>query len=289
MPFRADLDRHGLEDEPEIHVRDGDAGVLPVWHGHVEVGFGASTELDHPLVVRVAAAGFDVLRLVRPILAAPRLVQVEPPSEQLLPSLRVDEADLLDRLPATGQEALIVRPALVERHVGQPRWWDDRIELRADAVDELRDLQRRARRLDALDAQERALTLLVREVQLQQRACDERAADQRDEDEHVLPKELSLPLPHKVNLLPVRTIEARGTPSSIRSRGRTPYAPVASRVLACCSRLVHARRAVGLRRCARAAEGVSRRLAAVANASRIQDPARLISTGHARPRLRRRS
>jgi len=64
MPFRADFDRHGLEDEPEIHVRDGDAGVLPVWHGHVEVGFGASTELDHPLVVRVAAAGFDVLRLV---------------------------------------------------------------------------------------------------------------------------------------------------------------------------------------------------------------------------------
>src|SRR5438093_663762 len=254
MPFRADFDRHGLEDEPEIHVRDGDAGVLPVWHGHVEVGLRASTELDRPRVVRVAAAGSDVLRLVRPILAAPRLVQVEPPSEQLLPSLRVDEADLLDRLPATGQEALIVRPALVERHVGQPRWWDDRIELRADAVDELRNLQRRARRLDALDAQE-----------------------------------LALPLPHKVNLLPVRTIEARGTPSSIRSRGRTPYAPVASRVLACCSRLVHARRAVGLRRCARAAEGVSRRLAAVANASRIQDPARLISTGHARPRLRRRS
>src|SRR5439155_2143549 len=62
MPFRADLDRHGLEDEPEIHVRDGDAGVLPVWHGHVEVGFGASTELDHPLVVRVAAAGMVEFR-----------------------------------------------------------------------------------------------------------------------------------------------------------------------------------------------------------------------------------
>ncbi|MNC89079.1 hypothetical protein D3C83_49760 [compost metagenome] len=65
-----------------------------------------------------------------------------------------------------------------------------RPELPFDFHDEALDALRRRQRLLTLKANEPALGLVVREVELHQTAADQESTHQRDEDDDVLPEKL---------------------------------------------------------------------------------------------------
>ena len=125
-----------------------------------------------------------------------REIEREARDAHLFLAVSVDEAEVVDlrRSPLQAQE---VSPSLLARDVTQTGRGKDADDLGLHAVHELRYGQRGARRLDALDLQDGSLTLLVREVELDEASRDERAANERAKDERVLPEQPALSLPQR--------------------------------------------------------------------------------------------
>src|SRR5213593_2294493 len=184
-----DLDlRYHVPDELQIDLGDGNAGAQAPAEGDRHVRLGFLPEVHRP-VEDPTSLGLDELGLAREARAASGHVHREARDAELLPTFWIEIADLGDR-GRLAQESQVVDAALV--HLGRGRAEQGLrgpARLALDLLDELLDLRGRRERLLPLEAQERRLVLLVREVDLHDAAHEQRATDQRDKKRDVLAKE----------------------------------------------------------------------------------------------------
>src|SRR2546425_12336127 len=126
-----------------------------------------------------AGLRLEELRLARKVRAAADHVHREAREAELLSALGIEVAQLRDRW-RLAQEPQVVDAALAEQGLGGPA------DLALDLFDELLDLRGRRQGFLPLEAQQRRLVLLVREVDLHDAAHEQRPAHEQREQGDVL-------------------------------------------------------------------------------------------------------
>ena len=185
LPLLSDLDaRHDVPDELQVDVGE-DHGPLVAARaqsdGHVRLGLLAEVHRPEP---RLSAFRVAESRLLRAILARTDVVHAEPRDRDLFVAACIDLRDVGDfRCLAQELQELdapqldIARIELGQR--GVP-------ELLLDPGDVLLDARRRGERLLVLQACQRQLVLLVREIDADRARCQQRDRHQREDEEEVL-------------------------------------------------------------------------------------------------------
>jgi hypothetical protein len=146
------------------------------------VGLGFAAEIDRA-VVDLVRHGLGEARLLGHVVAAADHFHGQPRHLQLLVAAGVDLGEFGDRRHLA-QEPQRVEASLLKR-AGRPRQLRGPADLAFDFADELPDLAGRCLRLLALDADQRGLLLLIREVDVERAVGDERQADDGDEQRDV--------------------------------------------------------------------------------------------------------
>ncbi len=193
-----DLGDH-VPDELEVDLHDGDAGALAAArHGDGHVRLGLLPEV-HRAVVGPPRLGLAKLRIARKIDLAAHDVHGQAGDPQLFLAGGVEIADLRDRQHLAEQPEKVEAPLVESGAGGDELGLGGPADLVLDLLDERLDLGRRPDGLLALDADQRGLVLLVREVQLDDPAGEQGAAHQHHDGDNVLPEQATA-RPHAVIL-----------------------------------------------------------------------------------------
>jgi hypothetical protein len=188
LAFLADLDpRYDIPDELEVHVGDRHGALIAARaNGDRHVRLGLLAEVDRPEPRRSAPRALEC-GLLRAILARAQLVHSEPRHGDLLDAVAVGLRDVGDfrRLPQELQEfdaaqLDVPRVELRQRRVRQ---------LAFDLLDVLLDSRRRGDRLFMLEARERRLAFLIREIDADAPRGKQRRRHQREDQQQVFAKE----------------------------------------------------------------------------------------------------
>jgi len=173
-----------VPDELEVDLGDGDrARVAAGAHGDGEVGLRLLAEV-HRAEPGLAGPGVQERRIARAVLVGAGDVHGEARHGELLAALGVDPGNVGHRRDQAQQLQELDAP-LLDAGGAELRQRRER-ELLLDLAHELLDARRRADRLLALQAEQRRLVLLVREVQADRARDEERAADQPEDQQEVL-------------------------------------------------------------------------------------------------------
>src|SRR6266545_1835245 len=192
--------RDHVPDELEVYLGHGDASLLAAaGQGQGHVGLRLLAEIHRP-IVDAGRARLDEAGLPREIRLAAEHVHRQPGHPQLLPTLGVQIAELRNGRNLALQAKEIDAPLLESGNTGRQDGLGRPAHLALDLSDELLDAAGGGLRLLPLDGHQRGLVLLVREVQLDEAAGQQRRADQAGEKDHVLDEE------------PAATLHARGKP-----------------------------------------------------------------------------
>ena len=182
VPGELDLGQH-VPDEFQVDLGDAHAGIAPrAGERQRHVGLGFAAEIDRA-VIDLVRHRLGEARLLGHVVAAADHFHGEPRHLQLLVAARVDLGELGDRRHLA-QQPQRVEAALLQR-AGRPGQLRGPADLAFDFADELPDLAGRGLRLLALDADQRGLLFLIREVDVERAVGDEREADHGDEQHDV--------------------------------------------------------------------------------------------------------
>ncbi len=210
LAFHAHADaRDHVPDELEVHLGDGErCRHAPAAYGDRHVRLGALAEIDGP-EPGLARLRFLESRFLRPVAVRAGRVHGKPRHGHFLASVGVDLAHVGDRGDDAQElqelEAALLGPARAQLEERGER------DLLLDLPHELLDASRCGDRLLALQRGERVGVLLVREVKADRARDQQRAADQRDDEDEVLEEE-------PASMEPLRG--RRGRLGGLRDRGR---------------------------------------------------------------------
>ena len=183
----ADLDaRHDVPDELEIDLRDGDRSLVARTDRYRHIRLGLLAEI-HRTEPRLPTPGLAKRRLVRAILAGIDAVHPQPRDRDLLASFGIELRDVrhFRRLPQQLEELDAPQFDVVRIELGQCGVG----ELLLDLADVLLDTRRRTNRLFMLQAGERGLGFLIREVDADRARRKQRDHDQRKNQHQILAKQ----------------------------------------------------------------------------------------------------
>ena len=182
MPGKFDLRQH-VPDEFQVDLGDAHAGVAPrAGERQRHVGLGFAAEIDRA-VVDLVRHRLGEARLLGHVGAAADHFHGQPRHLQLLVAAGVDLGEFGDGRHLA-QEPQRVEASLLKR-TGRPGQLRGPADLAFDFADELPDLAGRGLRLLALNADQRGLLLLIREIDVERAVGDERQADHGDEQRDV--------------------------------------------------------------------------------------------------------
>ena len=182
VPGKFDLRQH-VPDEFQVDLGDAHAGVAPrAGERQRHVGLGFAAEIDRA-VVDLVRHRLGEARLLGHVGAAADHFHGQPRHLQLLVAAGVDLGEFGDRRHLA-QEPQRVETSLLKR-TGRPGQLRGPADLAFDFADELPDLAGRGLRLLALNADQRGLLLLIREIDVEHAVGDEREADDGDEQHDV--------------------------------------------------------------------------------------------------------
>ena len=195
LALLADADaRHHVPDELQVHLGYRHrAGLAARAHRDRHVGLGLLAEIHR---AEPGLAGARVLEggLLRAVLVGAGDVHRQARHRQLLAALRIDLRDVGDGRHHAQQLEELDAPLL--QALGAELRQRGEGELLLDLADELLDARRRAGGLLALQAGERLLVLLVGEVQADAARDQQRAADQREDQQEILAEQPAAVLAH---------------------------------------------------------------------------------------------
>ena len=182
MPGKFDLRQH-VPDQFQVDLGDAHAGVAPrAGERQRHVGLGFAAEIDRA-VVDLVRHRLGEARLLGHVVAAADHFHGQPRHLQLLVAAGVDLGEFGDGRHLA-QEPQRVEASLLKR-TGRPGQLRGPADLAFDFADELPDLAGGGLRLLALDAHERCLLLLIREIDVEHAVGDERQADHGDEQRDI--------------------------------------------------------------------------------------------------------
>ena len=182
VPGKFDLRQH-VPDEFQVDLGDAHAGVAPrAGERQRHVGLGFAAEIDRA-VVDLVRHRLGEARLLGHVGTAADHFHGQPRHLQLLVAAGVDLGEFGDGRHLAQEPQCVETPLL--KRTGRPGQLRGPADLAFDFADELPDLAGCRLRLLTLNADQRGLLLLIREIDVEHAVGDEREADYSDEQRNV--------------------------------------------------------------------------------------------------------